>query len=332
MNIHTGTLNMSDAQALTLIEAQAYKINQKVYEAKYPDWEFGRLIYVDTSGPEWSPGVLTFTSNQTGAADWQSGGANDVPRVDVNQDFQTKTFHLAAVGYGWNIEEVNTVLQVGGTLPDRKARAARLAYMQFMYRLTLFGDTKKGLGGLTNYSGVTTSVAPAGASTSTYWVDQNGVGQKTPAEIVRDINLGIMGINRDTYAIELADTILLPDEALTYIAQTPYSATTMETILSFVMKNNLYTLRTGRPLTIRSVIELGNAGTGAAAGKGRMVVYKNDEEYVKLHLPMPHRFLPVREDGALGWIVPGIFRTGGVEMLTTKTVRYIDGISEPPIV
>ena len=99
-------------------------------------------------------------------------------------------------------------------------------------------------------------------------------------------------------AVELADTIYLPDEALNYIAATPYSATTMETILSFVMRTNLYTLTTGRPLTILSVRELSTAATASGvAGTGRMVVYKNDENFVKLHLPMPHRFLPVYQDG-----------------------------------
>jgi hypothetical protein len=72
-------------------------------------------------------------------------------------------------------------------------------------------------------------------------------------------------------------------------------------------------------------------GTGAANGTtGRMVAYKYDGEYVKLHLPMPHRFLPVWQDGPLNYSVPGIFRTGGVELLTTVAMRYLDQISEPP--
>lgn len=163
-----------------------------------------------------------------------------------------------------------------------------------------------------------------------FWVDEDGVGVKTPAQIVRDINLGLQGVNLATFEVEMADTILLPVEAYNYIAATPYSATTMETILSFVMRTNIYTMTTGRPLTIRTVRELGSAGVGAAAGTGRMVVYKNDQDYVKLHLPMPHQFLPVYQDGPLNWQVPGIFRTGGVELLTTVAFRYLDGISQPP--
>lgn len=320
---------MNDAQRLAFVTAEAFRVNQRVYETRFPDWDFSRLIYVDTTGPEWSPGVLTYTSDLSGVAKWQSGYAKDVPLADVSQASETRAFHMAAVGYQYNIEEVNSILQVGGSLPDRRARAARLAYTKFMYDLTLTGNTEKGLGGLINYSGVTTTVAPAdGTGSSTYWVDDGGVGQKTPALIVRDINLALQGIYTATNTVEMADTILLPVEAYNYIAGTPFSATTMETILSFIQRANIYTISTGRPLTIRAVRELGTAATGAAAGNGRMVAYKNDQDYVKLHLPMPHRFLPVYQDGPFNWTVPGIFRTGGVELLSTAAFRYIDGISE----
>jgi hypothetical protein len=320
----------NDQQALAFVTAQAYKVNQKVYEARYPDWDFGRLIFVDSEGPEWAPGILTYTSDMSGRANWQSGYAKDIPLADVNQDMQTRTFQLAAIGYQWNIEEVNGTMGFpGASLPDRRAKAARLAYTKFMYDLTLKGAPEKGMGGLINYSGVVTVNAPAdGTGSSTLWVNAAGVGQKTPAQIVRDINIALQGISLATFETELADTILLPVEAYNYIAATPYSATTTETILSFVLRTNLYTMQTGRPLTIRTVREL---GTGAANGTtGRMVAYKNDGEYVKLHLPMPHRFLPVWQDGPLNYSVPGIFRTGGVELLTTVAMRYLDQISEPP--
>ena len=321
--------NMNDSQALAFVAGQAYKINQTVYEARYPDYDFGRLIYVDTSGPEWSPGIITYTSDISGKARWQSGGAKDVPMADVSQDRQLRSHHLAAIGYGFDIEEVNTALNIGGSLPDRRARAARKVASQFLYDITVKGDAEKGMTGLINYTGVVATNAPAdGNSGSTLWVDEDGVGQKTPAQIVRDINLALMGVYTGTYETELADTLLLPFEAYQYIAQTPYSAVTTETILSFVQRTNMYTQQTGRELTIRTIRELSTQGTG---GTGRMVAYRNGAEYVKLHLPMPHRFLPVYQSGWGQWEVPGIMRTGGVELLTTVAMRYMDQISEPPV-
>lgn len=321
---------VNDQQALAFVVGQAMRVNQRVYEARYPDWDFGRLIYVDTTGPEWSPGILTYTSDQTGRAQWQSGYAKDVPLADVNQDMQTKTFHLAAIGYQWNLEEVNTTMGFpGASLPDRRARAARLAYMKFMFDLTLRGSPEKGVGGLINYSGVGAINAPNdGTDGARFWVDANGVGQKTPAQIIRDINLALQGVANATFEMEMADTLLLPVEAYNYIAGTPFGPTTMETILSFIQRTNIYTQQTGRPLTIRTVRELSTGATGGATG--RMVAYKNDADYAKLHLPMPHRFLPVWQDGPMNFAVPGIFRTGGVELLTTTAIRYLDQISQPP--
>lgn len=323
-------MQFNDQQALAFVAGQAYQINQRVYETRYPDWDFGRLVFVDTSGPEWAPGVITYSSDMSGRANWQSGYAKDIPLADVSQDRTLRTHHLAAIGYQWNIEEVNSTMGFpGASLSDRRARAARMAYMKFMYDLTVKGASEKGLGGLINYPGVTATTAPNdGTGSATVWVNANGVGQKTPAQIVRDINLALMGVYMGTYENEMADTILLPFEAYNYIASTPYSATTTETILSFVQRTNMYTQQTGRPLTIRTVREL---STGDTAGTGgRLVAYRNGEEYVKLHLPMPHRFLPVYQDGPLNYQVPGIFRTGGVEVLSTVAMRYLDAISAPP--
>lgn len=318
-----------DAQGLAFVQGQAFKINQKVYETRYPDFDFGRLVFVDTSGPEWSPGILTYTSDMTGAAKWQSGFAKDVPMADVSQEMAMKSFHMAAVGYQWNLEEVNTTLGiVGGSLPNRRARAARLAYNQFMMDLTVKGDELKGLAGLVNQTVVVATTAPAdGTGSVSFWVDEDGVGTKTPAQIVRDINSAISGSYRASMRTEFADTVALPAEAMEYIAATPYSETTMETILSFIQRTNLYTMQTGQQLTFVVWEDLSTAGAG---GTGRMVVYKNDEDYVKLHLPMPHKFLPVYADGPFNFAVPGIFRTGGIELQSTVAFRYVDGISQPP--
>lgn len=328
----------SDAATLAFVQGQAYRINATVYEERFPDWDFSRLAYVDTSGNPWAPGVMTYTSTMTGAADWISGYAKDVPLADVGQDMQMREFHAAAIGYQYNIMEVNAAIQVGGSLPDRRARAARMAYQQFMYTLVLTGEGRigraniKGLPGLINYAGVT-AVAAASTGSSppeTAWVLNDGTINKTPAEIGLDINNALTAVNTQTNMVEYADTVLLPVEAFNLIASTPYSDTTMETILSWLLRTNVYTATTGRPLTIRAVPALRTAATEGVAGGGRMVVYKNDPNYVKVHLPMPHQFGQVYQDGPMNWTVPGLFRTGGLEFLTTQVVRYVDGILPAP--
>jgi hypothetical protein len=41
---------------------------------------------------------------------------------------------------------------------------------------------------------------------------------------------------------------------------------------------------------------------------------------------MPHRFLPVYQDGPLNWKVPGVFRTGGLDVRRPTEMRYMDNI------
>lgn len=322
---------INDAQALQFIQGQAFKINQTVYETRFPDWDYGRLVFVDTSGPAWSPGVLTYTSDLTGAAKWQSGYAKDIPMADVGQAMQTSAFHLAAIGYQYNIEEVNTAIQVGAPLPARRARAAKLAYTKFMWDLAISGSTEKGKAGLINNAAITPVAATNdGTGSARHWIANDGTVTKTATQIMRDINQAITGTNTATNTLEYADTLLMPVEAYNLIASTPFNSLGNDTILSWLLRTNVYTLATGRQLTIRAVPSLRTASTQTVVGGGRLVAYKNDENYVKLNLPMPHQFLQAVPDGPLNWAVPGIFRTGGIDLQTTATFYYLDGILPVP--
>lgn len=308
-----------DAQsALNFLVPQLTRIETEVYQTKYPDYNFGALVPVDSSGPEWIKSVTFFSIDWVGAAKWQAGGSDDIPLADVIRSRFEEGIYLGAVGYEYNLEEISTAALVPGmNLNSDKAAAARLAYAQFMYSLALFGNTEKNMTGITNNASVTAgNFAADGTGSSILWTT------KTPAQIVRDINSLLTGIYTASKTVEYADTLLLPIDLMTYLGQTPYSSTTMDTILSFVLRTNQYTLETGIALKVRAVRGLEDAGAG---GTGRVVAYKNDPSVLKLHLPMPHRFLPVFQNGPLRWLVPGIFRTGGVEIRRPVAVRYGDG-------
>ncbi|BEV00082.1 DUF2184 domain-containing protein [Novosphingobium olei] len=325
---HNGdpSMNFNDAQqaALNFVVGQAYTINAQVYENKFPDLDFGRLVFVDSSAPEFTPGIVTFISSTVGQARWYNSGAKDIAKADVIRDKAEIRVHMAGVGYGYDIEEVGQAQLMGMDLPGGKALAARRAYTEFMWNVTLTGDTTKGLKGLANQSGVTTGTATAdGTGSVTTWFDTAGNATKTPTQIVRDLNAVLTGVFTGSLTVEMADTVLLPYSTISYLGATPMSATNSETILSFILRTNVYTQMTGQPLTIRGVLGLDTAGSGSSK---RMVAYANRQDVCKLHLPMPHRFLPVYQDGPTSFEIPGIFRTGGVEVLRTGAFRYLDGI------
>lgn len=299
-------------QQLTYMEPDVYRI-------QYADLNYAELIPVDSSAPEWVKTVTFRSLDTVGVARWQAGNGFDIPMADITRDKGEHSIYMAAIGYEWNIEELNTARMAGIALGPEKAIAARRAYAQFMYTLAFSGDTEKSLTGLFNATGMTGgNVANDGTGPSRLW------STKTPALIIRDVNDLLSGIYVDSLEVEMADTLLLPLAALTYIASLPMSSTNNTTVLDFLRANNVYTQITGRPLTIRSVRGLENAG--ANTNDGRMIAYRRDPSVLKLHLPMPHKFLPPWQNGPMHTQVPGIFRTGGVEVRRPGAMRYADGM------
>ena len=66
--------------------------------------------------------------------------------------------------------------------------------------------------------------------------------------------------------------------------------------------------------------------TAGVGGTTRLVAYRKDPEVLKLHMPMPHRFLPAWQSGPLRWDIPGVMRLGGLDVRLPKEVVYLDGI------
>ncbi len=120
-----------------------------------------------------------------------------------------------------------------------------------------------------------------------------------------------------------SDTLLLPYSKFLLLATRKVNQDGLESILTYLQRNNVYTAQTGRPLMIKGLNGLDTAGAG---GTARMITYRRDPSVLKMHIPMPHRFLPVYQAGPIRWEVPGIFRLGGVDVRRPAEVRYTDGI------
>jgi hypothetical protein len=308
---------MVDAQqALSFAISQTSYIESEVYAVQYPDIQYPELIPVDTSANQWAKSITYFSSDKTGRAGWFHGNATDIHIADVNRTKNEVGVEMADIGYRWNLEELGQAMMIPGTnLTSDRAQAAVRAYEEFVDDAALRGKSEKAFFGIMNYPGITAVTAAAG-------VDGIPWAVKTEDEIIRDVNDAITGVYTTTLTVEIADTILLPINRLT-LASTKRIANTMQSVLDYLMTKNVYTTITGRPLTIRGVRGLETAGAG---GTARMIAYRRDPQVVKMHLPMPHQFLPVWQTGPLLFDVPGIFRFAGVEVRRPGSFRYVDGI------
>lgn len=329
-------LNITDASGF-LAEASraAAIINARMYEIEYPDIDFGSFVPVNNSFGEWDDRYAYGVINHSGRAAWQSTFVKDVPLAEVSVAWGEGKFAEFAIGYQWNTGELAKAGAVGFSLTERKANSARYAAQLFQYEVAMIGDVTKGFGGLLNHpEGFVMPAAPNGAAApTTAWVLNDGTGNKTPDEIVADVNNALMGPQNGSVGIIaglLADTLLLPPAAFSYIANTPYGVTAPgKMILQVIRESNVFTARTGRPLDIREIPALSTAATVGIAGGGRAVAYSNTEAAMELPIAMDFRFYPVYQDGPFNFTTPGLGRMGGLD-LKRPALRYLDGITPVP--
>jgi hypothetical protein len=308
-------------QALGFVVSQTSHIEAQVYEEQYPEIQYANLIPIDTSANEWAKSITYYSMNKVGQAQWFHHYAKDIAVADSERAKHEVGVEMANIGYRWSLEEVGQAMMIGQPLQADRASAARRAYEEFVDNVAIRGDADKGFFGLLNYPGIAVSNVQADGGTGS---DEPSWAVKTETQILRDFNSAISGMYQDTLQVELADTVLLPLPVLNDIATRRLGDTTM-TILEFLQKNNVYTFQTGRPLTIMAVRGLETAGVG---GVGRMIVYRRSPDVLKLHIPMPHRFLPVWQTGPLLFDVPGIFRLAGLDIRKPGAFRYVDGVMD----
>jgi hypothetical protein len=305
-------------QAFSFAVQTAQIIEPQVYEIQYPEVQYPNLLPVDTSGNEWAKSIGFYVTDKVGQAAWFNHLAADVPFADITRAKYEVGVEMAAAGYYWTMEEIGQQMMIPNlNLMTARASAARRASEEMIDRIAFFGDTTKNWTGVTNDANVTITNAPAdGTGSSALW------SAKTANLIARDINLILTGIYTTSLTTEIADTVLLPPDRFTTLAQSIVTNTAV-TGLTLVQQSNAYTALTGNPLNIRTVRGLETAGAGGVA---RAIAYRNDMEILKLHLPMPFNFRPVMQTAPLRFDVPGIFRTGGVEIRRPGSMRYLDGI------
>lgn len=316
MNMH-----MNDAQqvAMSFLIRQASLIEPTVYAMRYQEIQYASLIPVDTSAPEWIQSVTYFSMDGVGKAEWFNGNAHDVPKVELTREKFETSVSMAAIGYGYTLEELGTAQLLGMNLSADKASLARRIAEEKIDAVAFVGDAAKGLQGLVNSSTPTATTAPADGSGSA-----TTFASKTPDQVLRDINGQLTGMFTGTFGAEIADTILLPYSVLLDLSTRRIDAVNQTTILEWIERNNIYTRTTGQALTIRGVF--GYLDTAGAGGTKRMVAYRRSPEVLKMHLPMPFRFMQPWQTGPIKFDVPGIFRVGGVDIRRPKAVRYLDGI------
>jgi hypothetical protein len=213
--------------------------------------------------------------------------------------------------YGYSMQEIRAAMFVGRSLTQRQANATRRANDQKVNKLAWFGDNGSNILGLTNNPNIPAASVPAdGTGASTLWVN------KTPDQILRDMNQLSNGIVGLTNGVEMPNTLILPIDQYTLISSTPRSANSDTTILEYFIQNNPFIT------TVDWVPELKGAGPG---GVDIMIAYEKNPDKLTMEIPMPFTQYPPQERG-LEFIVNCESRYGGIIIYYPLSLSIGEGI------
>jgi hypothetical protein len=296
-------LIMDAPNALGFVINQQTHIETQVLKKPYPAIRYAELIPIDTSATPFAASITHFSQDYTGRAKFINGKGDDIPLANITGTKYELTVNTAGIGYSFSLEEIGRAAQLGMNLSTEGAASARLAYEQLVDEVAFVGDTTLGIEGLYNTTGISSAAAAQAFSAA------------TPAQILVTVNTAINAVFSSTNGIELPDTIVLPITQFADIASRAMGPEGMMTVLDFIQRKNVYTVQTGQPLRIVADRRLSN----------RMVVYRRDDTVLKMHMPMPLRFIAPQMVN-LEVKVLGMFRFAPISIRRPGAMRYVTGI------
>lgn len=300
-----------DANENIFFQRQLEYIKSQTYDIKYPALKARELFPVSY---EAGPAAKTITYrqfDQVGMAKIIANYSKDFNRVDITGKEFTANVRSLGDSYAYNFQEIRSAALTGMPLQQSRANAARRAILQLENQIALQGDADHNLSGfLTNPNITTTVVANDGDAGSTLWAD------KTPDQIIRDMNALVNGVVATTKGVETPNVLLLPIDQYTFISATPRSSTSDTTILQYFLNNNPFIQ------VVDWLNELAGAGSG---GADVMVCYDRNPDKLTLEIPSDFEQFPPQEQG-LEFVINCHERIGGVNIYYPLSVAVGEGI------
>ena len=310
---------MDDASNVFFTRQIEY-VSQITYDVKYASLKAQTLIPFTSEGGEGSLIFVYYTYNKTGKWKIISNYADDVPMTEI-EGVQTSINNRDIAGaYQYSIKDIAVAQQAGMPIDARKAIACRQNYEQSINAMAWFGlqGMEGGLRGaapvnandpvgivnhplVTKYTASATGTEVGGhAETKTMFIN------KTPAQIVADVNAWINGIRTLTNGVEDPDTVLFDVNTYGYLSQTPYTAISGAgsiasisplTILGFLKEANpgIVTWDWVADLGQLQIVPSTNVAPTAYGSHSCAIVFKADVNNLRFNTPMPFKQLPTEQ-------------------------------------
>lgn len=248
-----------------------------------------------------------------------AGGANGLPVVQASVDKGVYKAHVFATALRVMFVDMQKSNYIGRSLDQLLQDGVRLTYDKHMDANVYVGLSNYGTTGLVNNPDAVETTVDNGAAGTATWET------KTPLEILADINNAITSVwaNAEYDTEAMPNHILIPYEQYTLIMNTPVTDLATETILDFVLKNNV-AAKNGGSLYIGATKWCKGAGTGS---KDRMVVYVNHERYVNVDELVPMtRAMTQPNTANFCYDTAYAANISEVQVFYPQTIGYFDGI------
>jgi hypothetical protein len=261
---------------------------------------------------------------------WIGKDTTQISRVSVDIAKITQPLIPWAKEIAYTVLELESAAKLGRPVDEQKYRALQLAFQMEVDEQVYYGDVPMAFYGLVNSDRRTGQDAVAnvanvanGAQGTSLWTN------KTPNEILQDLNEALVSAWAQTGWAVMPTDVLLPPAAFGYIATQMISQAGSDSVLNYLLRNNITSRQGGAVLDIRPVkwnVGAGVGGTlGTSNGHDRMVIYSNDRERVRFPMTLLSK-TPIQYDAI--WHKTTYWgRLGVLEIIYPETVAYRDGVS-----
>lgn len=259
---------------------------------------------------------------RTGKA-WIGKSTDQIAGISLDIGKTAKPLRLWGMELKYSIPELESAARLGRPVDDQKYEGLKLKHQMDIDEQVYVGDATTGDTGLVNSSEVTNvSNLPNGAASSPLWTS------KTPNEILADVNNVIQSAWSASGWAVMPNRLLLPPAQYGYISTQLISSAGSQSILKYLIENNVLAATGKGKLEILPAKWLIGAGTGGTLGTtgtvDRMVIYSKSKKYVRYPLTGLQR-TPVQYQ-SLYHLTTYYCRLGVMEFVYPETLAYRDGL------
>lgn len=270
-----------------------------------------------------SPGGLGAGNGIRNGKAWIGKVTDQVAGLNVDIGKQSFPLQLWGLEIKYSIPELESAARAGRPIDDQKQEGLRLKYQMDVDEQVYVGDAQMNVGGLINNAAVTNfSNLPNGALGSPTWAN------KTPGEILKDVNDLITSTWAASAWAEMPNRILIPPRQYGYISTQLISSAGSVSILKYLLDNNVIKQSGKGELAILPAKWCIGAGVGGTLGTDgtvdRMVAYRKEKRLVRFPMTSLQR-TPIQYM-SIYHMMTYFGRLGVVEVVYPECIGYRDGL------